>query len=85
MAACDCQRPRWRGLGQGSSLFLFHHSLSGPLALWGNYQEVNSFIQCWRSVHELGGPLGKVLKLNFLVCFVLFLPSGAIVLSTTPL
>lgn len=74
----------WGGL-QGSSLFLFHHSLSGPLALWGNYQEVNSFIQCWLSVHELGGPLGKVLKLNFLVCFVLFLPSGAIVLSTTTL
>lgn len=76
MDACDVRGldgESWGGL-QGSTLFPFCHSLSCPLALWGNYQEVNSFIQSWRSlsVHELGGPLGKVLKLTFLVCFVLF-------------
>lgn len=57
---------------QGSSLFLFHHSLSGPLALWGNYQEVNSFIQSWpSSVHELGGPLLWARCLNLPSWFVL--------------
>lgn len=64
MAACDIRGLMGRvkrvemespGADCRASVFPFHHSLSGPLALWSNYQEVNSFIQSWRSSeHELG-------------------------------
>lgn len=52
-------------------------SLSGPLALWGNYQKVNSFIQSWRSsVHERGVPWARCLN---------FLPSKFVVFSSSHL
>jgi hypothetical protein len=65
MAACDVRGLMGRvkrveiespsGADCRASVFPFHHSLSGLLALWSNYQEVSSFIQSWRSSeHELG-------------------------------
>lgn len=47
------------------TLFPFHHALSGPLTLWGNYQEVNkSFIQsCQYALHEPGVLWARCLNL----------------------
>lgn len=66
------------------TLFPFHHALSGPLTLWGNYQEVNkSFIQsCQYALHEPGVLWARCLNLppslGYFGFFFFFL------LSTTP-